>query len=172
VHGTGEYDFKLELFDLAGSAHADVSWENVCDLPITVSNTTWAARYYSVIYDGTVNPPTWSLNYDDCRYAEQITTPELDYDWMGGSPPYLQMTYNLVELWGAEYSGPRTFGANTPVSLVHDDGLRVFLDGNLVYNSWTAPQVVNNGMITVSGSHDVLLQYFENLGGAGLHFNY
>jgi hypothetical protein len=172
VHGTGTYDFMFEQIETVGTAHLDLSWTNYCDIPIQVTSSSWGARYYSVIYDGSANPPTWTLNYDDCRYAEAIATLELDFDWMGSAPAYLVNNYNLLDLWGAEFFGPRFFAPNTIVTLGHDDGLRVFIDGALTYESWTAPQVVTNGSILLSGNHDVFLQYFENAGFAGIHFNY
>lgn len=171
VHASGEFDVRFELLELVSNAHLNMSWLNECDRPMSATTTSWIARYYSVIYDGTVNPPQWSLNYSDCRYAEVIPTAELDFDWMSGSPPYLMNTYNLIELWGADFSGPRDFGTSTQIGVRHDDGLRVYLDGTLAYDSWMAPQVVN-ASFSASGNRDVFLQYFENLGGAGLHFNY
>lgn len=171
VHAAGEFDVRFELLEIVGDAKLHMSWLNECERPMLISNTSWHARYYSVIYDGSVNPPQWSLNYGDCRYAEVISTEELDFDWMSGSPAYLMSTYGLVELWGADFTGPRNFGSGTQVNVRHDDGLRVYMDGTLAYDSWTAPQVIN-GSFNVSGNRDVFIQYFENLGGAGLHFNY
>lgn len=172
VYTTGAHDFEFELHEITGSAHANISWVNECSIPITPDSGSWAARYYSVVYDGSSNPPSWTLDYGDCRYAELIPAAQLDFDWMTGSPPYIENNFGLVELFGAEFWGPRSFAANTHVSLKHDDGLRVFVDGNITYDSWVAPQVITNGGLTISGTHDIYMQYFENLGGAFIHFNY
>jgi hypothetical protein len=172
VYATGDRNFEIRWVDINQGANAQVSWTNACDLPFAATDTTWIARYYSVNYDGTVNPPQWTLNRADCRYIESINTPGLSLDWMGGAPAYLMTAYGMVDLFGAEFIGPRVFASNTQVSMTHDDGLRVYVDGTSVYDNWTAPQVVSGAMLTLSGSRSLRLEYFENLGGAQLHFNY
>jgi hypothetical protein len=173
VHAATEVDLTFELIDVAGNAHVSIEWQNHCDVLAAPNATSWAARYYPVDYDGTTVPPTWTLDRNDCLYAELIPTEKLDFDWMGESPAFLLATYGIVELWGAEFVGPRTFAAATTLMLRHDDGLRMWSDATPIYDSWTAPQVILNGTANVAqGAHTLRAEYFENLGGAQLHINW
>jgi hypothetical protein len=50
-----------------------------------------------------------------------------------------------------------------------DDGLRVWVDGQLVLNAWTAPQVADPlAEVNVSGRTKIKVMWFENDGGAAL----
>lgn len=172
VYATGERTVQLELVDVRERADIYVTWNSACADDYAVSENDWIARYYGVNYDGSVNPPSWTLDYLDCLAVEQVDTPGLSLDWMGSGPTSLVQNYGIVDLFGAEFTAPRTFAQNTQISLTHDDGLRVYVDGLSVYDNWTAPQVITGAMLQLSGPHELHLQYFENLGGAQLHFNY
>jgi hypothetical protein len=63
------------------------------------------------------------------------------------------------------FPGPNVF-------VFHDDGLRFFSDGILVYDLWTAPHVGNGALsVTPSVAHTLVLRSFENLGARSLHVN-
>lgn len=172
VYAPGTYDLTFELIELSGSAHAEISWQNACEVGVTINDTEWAVRYFGVIDDPAATP-RWSLNGDDCLGAEVLAGPTLGEVWQVGAPPILEQGLGVTELWGAQYFAFRTFPEPTAITLGHDDGLRVWIDGALYYESWTAPQVVTGATITSpAGEHLILLDYFENLGWASLSFSY
>ena len=59
-------------------------------------------------------------------------------------------------------------------STTSDDGSRVFVDGQLVVNAWQdqnlATTTANKQM--TAGDHTVVVEYYENAGGAAMQFDY
>lgn len=42
----------------------------------------------------------------------------------------------------------------------------------IVFHDWTAPHAGTGSFIIATGSHDLMVRYFQNLGGAQLHMNW
>lgn len=167
IYGAGANEILIEAHELTGDASYSVSWTSVCAIQTAPSATSWRVRYYPAIQSG----GAFALDRTICLGAETIAGEQLSIEWQGGAaaPPN---ALGITEMWGAEYTGPRTFAANTTINLHHDDGLRVYVDNSRLYDSWTAPQVINSSMIMPSGTHDLRLEYFEWQGGAGIGFTW
>jgi hypothetical protein len=95
------------------------------------------------------------------------TDPTVDYDWGNHSPPGIGPDTFSARWSGqveAAYSEPYTFYT------ISDDGVRVWLDGQLIIDNWRdhAPTENTSREITlVDGQrYDIRMEYYENGGGA------
>ena len=116
--------------------------------PPPVPTVGWAGEYYSNQYlDGA---PT--MIRED---------PEINFDWGYGAPaPGLPYDHFSVR-WSREVffnNGTYTFYAR------HDDGVRVYVDGSLVIDSWYDQAAhTHSGMRPLgAGTHRVQVDYYEN----------
>jgi len=89
----------------------------------------------------------------------------IDFDWGGSSPdPAINIDHFI-----AEWTRSVDFAAGTHrFTTRSDDGIRVYVDGELVINQWSDHgQTIHQGDVTLSsGTHLVKIEYYENGGGA------
>jgi hypothetical protein len=92
-------------------------------------------------------------------------------NWGLGSPSSSIMTENFV----ARYTGTSTFaGGFVQFSITADDGVRVYLDGDLIMERWdndfgtSLTEVVD----VSAGVHTIVVEYYEDLELAYLQFSY
>ena len=93
--------------------------------------------------------------------------PTVDFDWGLGSPmPTLNPdTYSVR--WSGELQ-PR-FSETYSIATVSDDGVRLWLDGQLVIDNWSEHSVTENAVmvaLTAGRRYPVKLEYFEQRGAA------
>ncbi|WP_163993147.1 PQQ-dependent sugar dehydrogenase [Pyxidicoccus caerfyrddinensis] len=90
----------------------------------------------------------------------------LSHDWGGGSPsPRWMGADGFSVRWSGRFylfSGGYFFAAEA------DDGVRVYLDGSRIINGWKdqAPTAYVTWRYLRSGMHRVVMEYYENGGGA------
>ena len=122
----------------------------------------------------TVCPPPTTGAFTGCYYNNQTlsgdpvfvrTDNQIDFYWGNGSPDASLQPLNFSARWQGNF----TFSAGTyTFSVVTSDGMRVYVDGNLILNQWrdqppyfyTATQAISQG------SHLVTVEYYERQGGA------
>ncbi len=90
------------------------------------------------------------------------------FEWGEGSPHHLLD----ADLFSARFT--RTWDLAPGyyrISVVADDGARVYVDGKRVINAWESNtrRVATHEML-LSGEHVIRIEYFENGGGAALYF--
>ncbi len=169
VYLRGLQEIYLEKFDATGNAQIVVDIDRVCDEIPALDPDEWFAAYFGM--HPPMGPQTWALDRDDCLGAETLTHPQGHLIW--GTVPAAITARNRQNMpWGAEYRGNRTFMAQTPASLLHDDGLRIYSGANILYESWTEPQVINNTVLMPPGSLNLRLEYFQGFGGAQLRMTW
>ncbi len=99
------------------------------------------------------------------------TDPAINFNWQTGSPdPAIP-----VDHFSARWSSTFTFAAGTyRFSVGADDGARVAIDGNLIINRWSdavAGFTVNSADVALgAGNHQIIVDYYENMGNAGIQF--
>jgi hypothetical protein len=162
LHAVGPRALRVEKFDAAGDDRLAFALENACDARPALGAAEWWATYYPVRY--TPSPEAWALDRGDCLAAEVLSGATLAWTVI----PSLVAAAGYQSLWGAEYFGDRTFGGTTQVNLRFDDGLRIWSGSSLIYESWTAPQVITDAVNLPPGSYRFRLEYFENQGGEQL----
>lgn len=94
---------------------------------------------------------------------------EVRFDWKEGSPdPRIP-----VDGFSARWTGTITPPASGAYEVIvrPDDGARLWLDGELVIDSWQPqffPELVARVALTAGRAHEVRLEYYEERGGAGV----
>ena len=121
-------------------------------------NNTFLGEYYSS--PGTGGSPDFG-NFMMMREDDVI-----NFDWGGGSPDGTIPNDDFQIRWTAtieaETEGNYNFRSYT------DDGLRLYIDGQLIIDYWQDQGPTNRtGNIYLSqGSHECIMEYYENGGGA------
>jgi len=96
------------------------------------------------------------------------TDREVNFDWGNNSPVpgSVPVDYFRVEWTGKVYPPyPGDYNFYT----WSDDGVRLYIDGNLIINNWTNHGSTKNysGYQSLScGAHDIRMEFYENSGGA------
>jgi hypothetical protein len=157
---------ELEKFSTTGANTLMVSWNSACSSSPMIDQSTWLARYYRILYSA--SPESWTVDRGDCLGVELINGAML----MQSGEPAPIVARSINALWGADYIGTRTFGANTTVNIQYDDGLRIYDGAGLVYEAWTAPQIGTDTLVFGAGTHPLRLEYFQNFGGTQCRFTW
>ena len=147
----GYHAVRVEYYERAGEAVARVWWEKLAP-----SYPDWKGEYWSN-RDLSGSP---ALVRNDQR---------IDFSWgTGSAAPGLP-----VDNWSARWSRSVTFEPGLyRFSATSDDGIRFYLDGKLIINEWhdssgTEVYTVN---LAVSGSHQLVVEYYEHGGSAAIKF--
>ncbi|MGD2143610.1 MAG: PA14 domain-containing protein [Anaerolineae bacterium] len=145
----GTHRVVVEYYEHTGGARVQVAWDRVS------GGDVWRGEYFD-------KPDL--LDSSLVRYDAAI-----DFDWGYGSPDPSVYPDNFSVRWtrtlGFE-AGTYRFYAST------DDGVRIFVDGQLVVDGWEDQKLPNTnfGDFTLSaGQHTVAVEYYEHGGVASAH---
>jgi len=146
----GTHRVTVEYYEHTGGARMQLAWERVG------GSAAWRAEYYDT-RDFEGSPEL--VRYDAA----------IDFDWGNGSPDPSIPADNFSVRWertlGFE-AGTYRFFAST------DDGVRIFVDGQMVVDAWVDQKLPNthSGDLTLSsGQHTVVVSYYEHGGEAAAH---
>ena len=148
----GKHDLKLEYYEHSGEARVLLRWEKLND----PSYSEWRGEYwFSPDLDS-----EWSLVRND---------QEINFDWGDGSPDMVIPRDNFSAYWRrwVEFEqGTYRFYARS------DDGVRVYLDGELFINEWhdSSGAQVYTADLTLTGVHMLQVEYYEHKGDAKIEF--
>jgi len=98
---------------------------------------------------------------------------KLDFPWRDGAPAPGLPTDGFSVRWTGKLT-PKTSG-HYLLSVTGDDGYRLSLDGKRIVEDWTDHAPRTRGTITTleaGRAYDLVLEYYENGGGAELRFSY
>ncbi|HMQ56586.1 MAG TPA: PKD domain-containing protein, partial [Anaerolineae bacterium] len=142
----GEHDLRLEYYERGSGALALLSWERVTDYP------DWKAEYYS-------NP-----NLQGAPVLVR-NEPSINYNWGGGSPGAGLPADNFSARWNRAVD---LTGGTYRLRVHSDDGVRVWVDNNLVIDQWRDG---DTGVMEIerelsSGRHQLRVEYYERGGNA------
>ncbi|UCV17580.1 putative baseplate assembly protein [Ferribacterium limneticum] len=86
--------------------------------------------------------------------------------WTGGSPHPSVPTDNFCARWSGWVEAPSS-GLYTFYATI-DDGVRLWIDGELLINDWTDTPGVHTCTVSLRANHkhDIRLEFYENAGGA------
>lgn len=96
---------------------------------------------------------------------------KLDFNWGTGSPHSSVPSDNFSARW----TGTVTMGQDAYLQLIADDGVRLWVDDELVIDSWVASDsgVRYGDQIYAAGStHSIKIEYYEGSGNANMRLNY
>jgi hypothetical protein len=146
----GTYPVKAEYYEHQGGAMVTLNWERLS------GEGGWQAEYYS----------NQGLSGEA---ALQRTDSAIDFAWGHGSPgagiPADHFSARWTRALGFTAGAYRFFTSS-------DDGIRLWVDGQLVVDAWHDQQLPNTDhgdMVLGQGLHEVKVEYFENGGEAHAH---
>jgi glucose/arabinose dehydrogenase len=157
--GEGKHSIKLDYVERGGDALAALSWDAAPDQP----SGTYRAQYWNA-------PPGVNAIPD--------TTPELardeeavDHDWGEGSPGGGVSANRFAARWTRTMSfAPGDY----EFTVTADDGVRLYIDGVRVIDKWIdqPPTTYHATLPLDGGPHEVVMEYYENGGGAVARLGY
>ncbi len=157
----GDHLVVLEYWEDFGPAQVSVSWKAATP-PTEVACPTVIAGWKGEYFANTTLTGPVALCRDDLTIA-------FDYGTNGAAP-------NLpVDGFSARWTKSQAFDAGTYTFTVGaDDGVRLFVDGTRVLDSWiaTAYAVRTVDVPLTAGNHTIVLEYYEGggLGGVALRW--
>lgn len=149
----GPHRIRVEYFEGGGQARVRFQYEFISDAG------DWTARYYNNI--NLFGQPAFTQ-------PEPAVIFPLDYDW-GTSAPIPGIV--PIDHWSARWEGTFAFNAgNYAFRARADDGVRVYIDGQLVLDGWRdGEKEVRNTFFGVGeGEHTIRVDYYERFGAASV----
>jgi murein DD-endopeptidase MepM/ murein hydrolase activator NlpD len=124
------------------------------------------------------NPPgtgsTWNAQFWMNKYLAGYVNWEGTYTW--SDYPYIWLSWGTggpVDGWGGDEFSMRMWrsvyfeGGYYSFETQHDDGVRVWLDGNLIIDAWwNGDGGHGSGRNVSAGNHEVKVEYYEDTGDA------
>src|SRR5262249_50564335 len=140
----------VEYFEYASGATAVMDYERIGD--VVPADDGYNAEYY---------------DNQNLSGAPVLTRkdPAVNFDWGSGSPggggpvgPFSARWTKSVQLPAGSYA----------FNVTGDDGVRLYLDGQLVLDKWVLESPTTYTVIRQlpEGTHQIVLEYFESGGGA------
>lgn len=157
------------VFDLAvegPSPHATVEWLSDCTVDQARLETDW-----QILYRRALGAPDYLLDRGECLGYEAVPSEALSKRF-GQEAPAALLALGITDDFGAELTATRTFDDDTPVSVFHDDGLRLWVDGALIYQRWSGSLTVRTTITVPAGRHQLTAEWFDHLGDAGLELTW
>lgn len=99
------------------------------------------------------------------------TDAAINFTWNAGSPDPRINTNNFVVQWSKTHNFE---SGNYRFTTVSDDGIRVYIDNQLVINQWNDhPMTTHTGTRAMTaGAHTIRVDYYEHGGGAIARFSF
>ena len=150
----GKHDIEVHYFEHSGTARIRLTWERYP--PITY--TDWKAEYWG---NRALTGNPLLVRNDEV----------IDFNWKEASPAYRLPADRFSVRWSRQTvfePGIYRFFAEA------DDGIRFFLDGDLVLDEWHdyvrgAARTID---LELDGKHTLVVEYFERSGGARVQFHW
>ena len=137
----GEHLIRVEYFDKKYSAAISL---DIIDL--TASSDAWTATYY----------PTKNFQGASVKRVVQ----KLDLNWGTGSPAVGIPSDNFSAIFEKKLVVQKS--GTYHITGRADDGIRVFVDGKLVINSWKNGVNTLNHLVELSkGTHNIKVEYYD-----------
>lgn len=99
------------------------------------------------------------------------TDPQINFDWGANSPDRSVSRGSF----SVEWQGNFTFSQGTyTFSAVTSDGMRVYIDGNMILNQWKdqAPTMYSTQQTLSQGTHLITVEFYEESGSASAHLTW
>ena len=150
----GTYPLQVEYYDDTGFAVAQLSWAQTSNI-----QTTWTGSYFN----------NMTLSGSPVLVRQDTA---LNFNWGGGSPgPGVPGTYWSAK-WDSTQNAP--IAGNYAIAVTADDGVRVWVDGNLVIDQWhdQSPTYYAATGYLNAGWHSVHVEYYQHTGGSVLQLQF
>lgn len=145
----GDYDLKVEYYEDSGEAVAIFDWFWVGGASVNEEHNNWVAQYYN------------NTNLSGGTALERVDD-SINFDWGTGSPHSGKVNSdNFSVRWRRT---PFFDDGVYRFTATFDDGMRVWVNGNLIIDQWAQGGVrsVSADFALTSGvRHEILVEYFE-----------
>lgn len=150
----GDHDIRVDYYEAGGVAIAVFTWQKVGAGGVPAQFYNWKGEYFNNI----TLTGTPSLVRDD-RF--------INFDWGEGSPaPQIFNDYFSVR-WTKTFD---TLPGTYKFFVTSDDGVRVWVNNQLVINNWQnqPPTRVEGTYVSSGGPVTAVVEYYEAVGGASI----
>ena len=167
------YNVRLEYFEQSGGGQVQLLWGSPCQTKEIIPQTQLYPSYAGMVCTtpgagtGIGLRGDYYNNMDFTSFAVTHPAEAINFDWgTGAADPSVGPDTFSVRWTGkllARYTGGTTFRTWS------DDGVRLWIDGQLIVDNWTDHQAAENAGLAylVAGQlHDVKLEFHENLENA------
>jgi glucose/arabinose dehydrogenase len=155
------HNIRMEYYENGGGATARLVFAQVGDLP---ESSNYQGEYWNV--PDTFAPPAMPTTPPEFTR----TDPAIDFEWWDGSPAPVIGGNHFVARWTRTdvfSAGVYRFSGTT------DDGMRIYIDNDLVLDSWQLQHATFSvDKVVLGGPHVVRVEYFEYAGGATAIMDY
>ncbi len=150
--GPGSHTFEVDYYNISGSPYIWFTYQ-----PLTGSSSDWNGNYFA--NDRWSGIPTL-LRFD----------PDVNFDWSTGSPGPLMPVDHFSARWTRVVNVPAA--GLYQINVTVDDGVRVYVDNNLVMDQVKETAVVNytSQVQLTQGNHELRVEYVEYSGQAVMKF--
>lgn len=151
---SGLHTIKMEYYENSGAALASLEWNQA-----TSCSGQYRAEYYN---NRTLSG---SPTFTRCENWP------INHDWGNGGPGNGIGNDNFSVRW----TGQAAFGGGTFTFIAaSDDGVRVWLDNNMIIDGWRDQGLTEyrHTRSVSSGSHQIKVEYYENGGAATARFRW
>ena len=150
--GSGTHTFEIDYYSLTGNAYVWFTYQ-----PLTGSSSDWNGNYFA--------NDRWSGIPTMVRFD-----PNIDFDWGTGSPAPLLPIDRFSVRWTRVINLPAAGLYKIDVTV--DDGVRVYVDNNIVMDQVKESAVVNytTQVQLTQGNHEFRVEYVEYAGQAVMKF--
>jgi hypothetical protein len=148
VEQAGDHEIQVAYFDHTGQAL--IYLEEIQLGSPTDIVSSWEAEYFN------------NRNLEGKPNLVQREA-AINYDWSTGSPSPRVTRDNFSVRWTRN---TYLLTGNYHARIRHDDGLRIFYDGEIIYDSWhdQAPKNKTVKFYAKEGYHTFVVEYYEHLG--------
>ncbi len=149
---SGTHTFEIDYYNISGSAYIWFTYQ-----PLGGSSTGWSGNYFA--------NDRWSGTPTMVRFD-----PELNFDWGTGAPA----TLLPVDRFSVRWTQVVNLAAGLyQINVTVDDGVRVFVDNNIVMDQVRESAVANytTQVQLTQGNHEFRVEYVEYAGQAIMKFN-
>jgi hypothetical protein len=146
----GTHRIRVDYYENGGGAVAKLSWAQAGEAPIP--NGSFLGSYFSDMGFGTL--------------VSTRNDAAINFDW-GPNAPFPGMPadhFSVRWIGDFNFNNPGSYRFTTTA----DDGVRVYVDGNLIVDKWfdQGPTTYTSDVNLTSGVHRIRMDYYENAGGA------
>ena len=164
--GTGNHVIRLEYYQAAGSAQVRLNWGLVSDLCVPSQDpptTRWKGEYYNNAY----------LAGDAVAVKDDGGSDSLNFNW-GGGPPNTGCNLTIFpDHFSVRWTRSVNFAQGKyRFTVTGDNGVRLKVGSDVIIERWTDTVGTNTAEVDLAGSHNITLEYFENLGAASVSLSW
>jgi hypothetical protein len=159
--GGGAHTIAMEYYENAGGALARLTWAKTSDLPPAPA---YRAEFWNT--PGAGSRPSIPARAPDLTRSDGA----VDFDWGGGPPDPSVDVDHFVARWTRTDVLPSGLYRFSGTS---DDGVRVFVDDQLVVDKWRDQnEPFTADKLLLGGPHTIRVEYYEGVAGALVRFGY